>query len=185
MGAHRGVAASAVPPLLTGPLFLFLLGGFAPAAAPRAAAPSAGEVTVEVPGPLRMGAFARPRHLRVPPGFRVSLVAVVPGVRFGVFGPDGRLAVSQTRAGRVVALDASGRGSVLASGLDRPHGLAYRGSVLYVAETGRVVRLPRPGVVEVVTTDLPAGGMHFTRTLGFGPDGGLYVSVGSDSPPLR
>src|SRR5579884_3820569 len=104
MGAHRGVAASAVPPLLTGPLFLFLLGGFAPAAAP-----SAGEVTVEVPGPLRMGAFARPRHLRVPPGFRVSLVAVVPGVRFGVFGPDGRLAVSQTRAGRVVALDASGR----------------------------------------------------------------------------
>jgi len=55
-----------------------------------------------------------------------------------------------------------------------------------VAETGAVKRLTDDNGdlvaerTERVTRDLPAGGMHWTRTLGFGPDGGMYVSAGAD-----
>jgi glucose/arabinose dehydrogenase len=115
----------------------------------------------------------------LPAGFRIALFAILPGVRFGTVAPDGRLVVSQMREGRVLALDAEGRSTVLASSLRLPHGVAYRNGVLYVAETGRVDRIPKPGEVVPIVSDLPTGGGHFTRTLGFGPDGGMYVSVGS------
>ncbi len=137
------------------------------------------EAALEVPPALRVGPFARERRLRVPAGFHIAVFAQIPGVRFGTVAPDGRLVVSQMREGRVLALDSNGHATVLASGLRLPHGLAYRNGVLYVAETGRVVRVPRPGETVTVVPDLPAGGGHVTRTLGFGPDGGMYVSVGS------
>lgn len=137
------------------------------------------EATIGVPTPLKIGPFARQRRLRVPAGFRIAVFAILPGVRFGTVAPDGRLVVSQMREGRVVALDAEGRAAVLASGLRLPHGVAYRNGVLYVAETGRIDRVPQPGEVVPIVTDLPTGSGHVTRTIGFGPDGGLYVSVGS------
>lgn len=137
------------------------------------------DVVLEVPGPLKTGPLADPRRLRLPAGFHIAVFDVVPGVRFGTVAPDGRLVVSQMGAGRVLALDAKGQVQVLASGLRAPHGVAYRNGVLYVAETARVDRIPRPGEVVPIVPDLPTGGGHFTRTIGFGPDGGLYVSVGS------
>jgi glucose/arabinose dehydrogenase len=108
-----------------------------------------------------------------------------------VFDEQGVLHASLTRAGRIVALPDRDRDGAadervtVREGLDRPHGLAFRADWLYVAETGRVVRLRgSPGSLargepEVVVGDLPSGGGHFTRTLGFGPDGAMYVSVGS------
>lgn len=67
---------------------------------------------------------------------------------------------------------------------------------LYVGETHRLIRLrdtngdfkadePDSGEQEVVVPNLPAGGQHFTRTVGFGPDSGLYVSVGSSCNACR
>jgi cytochrome c553 len=57
---------------------------------------------------------------------------------------------------------------------------------LYVAESGGVRRLrfdpvsrTASGPPEAVVSGLPAGGGHWTRTLRFGPDGHLYVSIGS------
>jgi glucose/arabinose dehydrogenase len=74
----------------------------------------------------------------------------------------------------------------LLSGLDRPHGLALRDGYLYVAEMTSVGRIAfdaasrkTSGTFERVITGLPGGGNHWTRTIGFGPDGFLYVSVGS------
>ncbi|MFZ3063104.1 MAG: PQQ-dependent sugar dehydrogenase, partial [Actinomycetota bacterium] len=60
----------------------------------------------------------------------------------------------------------------------------------YIAETNRVTRynyvylLTYPVTFkisspQVLVPDLPSNGGHFTRTLGFGPDGKMYVSVGS------
>ena len=137
------------------------------------------EVTVEMPQTLRTGPLERERRLHLPVGFHIAIFAQIPGVRFGTGAPDGRLVVSQMREGRVLALDSDGHATPLASGLRLPHGVAYHNGVLYVAETARVVRAPRPGEVLTVVPVLPSGGGHFTRTLGFGPDQWMYVSVGS------
>jgi glucose/arabinose dehydrogenase len=153
--------------------------GMASRAAAPNGAPALVDTVLEVPAPLKLGPLAPGRRLRLAAGFRIGVLAVVPGVRFGTVAPDGRLVVSQMREGRVLAIDATGRVQVLASGLNLPHGVAYRNGVLHVAETGRVDRVPRPGEVVPIVPDLPTGGGHVTRTLGFGPDRGMYVSVGS------
>jgi glucose/arabinose dehydrogenase len=131
--------------------------------------------------------------LRVPPGFRVSVFARELGpARFLALDPRGTLLVSVPRAGRVLALpdlDRDGQADrvvPVVEGLELPHGLAFHEGALYVAETGRVIRLAydpsawravSPPVT--VVPDLPARGGHWTRTIAFGPDGWLYVSVGS------
>jgi glucose/arabinose dehydrogenase len=71
----------------------------------------------------------------------------------------------------------------LVQALDAPSSLALQDGYLYVGETRAVSRYPYDlsgpvGVREVVVPDLPAGG-HSTRTVLFGADGLLYVSIGS------
>jgi len=125
-------------------------------------------------------------RLALPRGFRVAVYAEpLAGVRFMALGPEGSVYASLTRTGRVVRLtDADGDGraervETVASGLDLPHGLAFRGETLYVAETHRVVRFDRLGQPPaVVVPNLPANGGHFTRTIVFRGDD-LFVSIGS------
>jgi glucose/arabinose dehydrogenase len=132
--------------------------------------------------------------LSVPDGFAVDLWATgLPNARFLRFTPAGDLLLSTPRSGRVVLLerDANGDGRTdgvrtLLEGLDRPHGLDLRNGWLYVGETGAIARVRfdaasgrTEGPVERIVSDLPAGGNHWTRTIRFGPDGWLYVSVGS------
>ncbi len=138
------------------------------------------------------GAETLPHPISLPKGFTISVYASgLPGVRMMALSPQGDLTVTQSRAGRVLLLPDRNRDGkpdkmvIVAKDLDRPHGLAWRGEDLYVAETGAVVKLRDAngdGIAETketVTRDLPEGGMHWTRTLGFGPDGNMYVSVGS------
>ncbi len=124
--------------------------------------------------------------LTLPQGFTIGLYAEqLGGVRFMALGPDGDVYASLTGAGRVVRLGDSDhdgvadRVAIVAQGLNQPHGLAFRGDTLYVAETNRVVRFDAPGAAPtVVVANLPAGGGHFTRTILF-QDDRLFVSVGS------
>lgn len=126
--------------------------------------------------------------LHLPPGFAISLFAKdLPGAR--VMAPDqfGNIWVSQTSEGVVSLLEITD-GKVRSQhpvfrDLQKPHGLAFdpaHPGLLYIAEEHRIRRVAtyRDDPAEDVVT-LPAGEGHFTRTIGFGPDGALYVSVGS------
>jgi glucose/arabinose dehydrogenase len=136
-------------------------------------------------------------RFRVAPGYRLELFAQdLPNARVMRFSPGGELIVSQPRDGRLTLVlpDADGDGRSdgqreLIGGLDRPHGFDFHDGFLYVGETGSVARVPYrergPGTITVEATPerivqgLPPGGNHWSRTLRFGPDGGLYLHVGS------
>lgn len=140
--------------------------------------------------------------LNIPAGFHISLFSSKIGpLRFMAFSPDGILFVSMPSVaglyggsgindGKVFALpDRDGNGTAdevktVLSGLHLPHGLAFHGGYLYVAEEGAVARYPYTtggilGGREVIAT-LPTGGEHLSRTITFSSAGKMYVSVGSD-----
>ena len=162
--------------------------------APRVGAPIAAVLLAWVSSGAGPAAGADlPGPIALPPGFSISAFASGLGSpRFMAWSARGDLLVSIPRRGQVVGLRDTARAGradrtwMVAEGLDLPHGLAFRDpQTLYVAETGRVVRYrydPGTGAASsptAVVPDLPARGVHFTRTIAFGPDGGLYVSIGS------
>jgi glucose/arabinose dehydrogenase len=124
--------------------------------------------------------------LRVPPGFKVSVFAQnLQGVRYLALGPDNAVYASQPASGLIVKLTDTNRDGVadtavtILRGLHGPFGIAFRGDTMYVAEVNDVIRFD-PGRTEPVTVvpRIPSGG-HSTRTILFGPDGKLYLAVGS------
>lgn len=129
----------------------------------------------------------------LPDGFTISKFADVPGARLAVLTSTGDILVSATYDDKVFLLtpDSDGDGTsddqrVLLSGLNDPHGMALQGDYLYVAEVGRILRYGFDAAARTITSDaeviydgLPAGGNHFKRTINFGPDGKLYLTIGS------
>ncbi len=159
-------------------------------------------VPLAVPAHLRSGPFATARGLTLPPGFAINVFAAgLPGARLLAYAPNGDLFLSRTEGNEIVVLpdrDRDGTSDdtkVFAGGLAKPHGLAFRDGYLYVAQEASVIRFPYApgdqvarGPAETIVPTLPsgpgvglAGGVnHDTRSLVFGTDGKLYVSVGSD-----
>jgi len=91
--------------------------------------------------------------------------------------------------GRLLMLTDNGGGpdvKVFATGLNQPSSVAFWQDWVYVGETNEVVRfrasgnaLTPQGAREIVVPNLPTGGGHWTRTVAFGPDGKLYIAIGS------
>ena len=149
------------------------------------------KVQLEVPAPLAAGWLAEPRSLEIYPGLKVSVFASgLQGPRMLAFSPAGDLYVSLPSKGQVVVLPDRNRDGVadrqlvFRGGLDRPHGLSFSGKDLIVAENGRLVRLIdtdadlKADGLEVLTTDLPDGGGHWTRSL-VTTDQAWFVAAGS------
>jgi glucose/arabinose dehydrogenase len=121
-------------------------------------------------------------------GLDIGVAATdVPSARVIAQSPTGELVVSQMFEGKVTQLtDHDGDGvfedrTTILRDADVPHGLAFVGDVLYLATTGQILRLDRwwDGSSAHEVAKLPGWGTHQTRTLALGPDGKLYVSVGS------
>jgi glucose/arabinose dehydrogenase len=134
------------------------------------------------------------QRLTVREGFRLGLYAGdVPKARFLRATAGGDLLVSQPRLGQILLLgrDADGDGrsdrrEVLLKDLDRPHGIDVGDGWLYIGESGAVGRIAFDaasgavsGSYERILSGLPAGGNHWSRTVRLGPDGWLYVTIGS------
>lgn len=131
-------------------------------------------------------------HLVPPKDYRVSIFAdELNAPRLMRVIPAGLL-VSLPHEGKVVLLrDENNDGvaddrQVVLENLNQPHGLDVYDGWLFVAETDAVGRAPFDSDAGVVTgryqhilPGLPSGAGHWTRTVSVGPDGWLYVTVGS------
>jgi glucose/arabinose dehydrogenase len=137
--------------------------------------------------------------LRVPEGFEVRVVMRdLVNPRMLAVGPDGSLYVTSPALSEVWRLrDLNGDGdtrdegeqSIVASKADSPdlggvHGIAIAGIDVYLASVKAVFTATLAdgqfASLRKIVDDLPDGGQHPNRTLAVGPDGKLYVSVGSD-----
>ncbi|MDO8515621.1 MAG: PQQ-dependent sugar dehydrogenase [bacterium] len=127
--------------------------------------------------------------LTIPSGFKMQVFAKdLAGARVLRFDSDGNLWVSLMGKGVVAKLTLE-NGSLkeqkeVFTGLNKPHGLAFDPDdkkMLYIAEEGRVAKydVTQPGKAGEKILDLPTGGNHVSRTIAFGPDKKLYITVGS------
>ena len=141
--------------------------------------------------PLKSDAVST--KLKVAEGYSIELFSrQLKGPRMLEFSPSGHLLISQPGSGEILIFRRQKNGGlnttpvILLAGLNRPHGLDIWGQWLYIAEMNQVIRIPfddKKGIVsgkiEVIVNDLPSGGNHRSRTLVFGPDEKMYVSIGS------
>ena len=123
-----------------------------------------------------------------PPGYAIEIFADgVPSARVMARDQFGNFWVSQTGEGTISHLIVE-EGRVVGKtlvfrNLRKPHGLAFDPddpAILYIAEQDKIsrVRIYSDERMEKII-DLPPGEHHITRTIGFGPDKRLYVSIGS------
>lgn len=133
-------------------------------------------------------------RFKLPDGYKIGVFASgLPNARVMVVTSAGDIVVSLPRVGEIalVKADRDGDGQsdgteILLRGLNKPHGITIKGEYIYIAENHQISRYifdgasgDVTGAQEVIFTGLPVGGNHWTRTIAFGPDGRLYVTVGS------
>jgi len=139
-------------------------------------------------------------RIKLPPGFKISLYALVPGARHMAVGPQGKVIFVGTVGPKVYAVtnDASSGATVevseFASAIEMkaPNGVCFaRDGTLYVAELNRVLSFPgaeaayqNPSIMAKVIVEqgklIPAeeGTGHNLRVCRVGPDGKLYIALG-------
>lgn len=150
--------------------------------------------TVQVNPDLAQPPFDQPRQALIPPEWTLSVWARIPKARLMAWAPDGSLLVSVPSSGQVVRVVPSGAGqrlSVPLDGLDQPHGLAFSGSTLYVAESDQIDtydyadgalanrRTVVAGLPDAKSPDLRGAYSHALKSVAIGPDGAVYFSIGS------
>ena len=137
--------------------------------------------------------------VKLPPGFSISLYASgIPNARSMVFGDKGTLFAGTRFVGNVYAIvEKNGKREtkIIAKGLHRPNGVAFKNGALYVAELSRIIRfdnieanLDNPPKPVVVFDSLPKDEPHGWTFMKLGPDGWVYFQIGapgnSVSPPV-
>jgi len=137
--------------------------------------------------------------LNAPAGFKVNLFAEVPQARWLALTPDGRVLCVSSKTDTIFLLpDANGDGVAdsretfadkQANDINLPFGMAFADGWFFVGNTDRVIRFPfQEGMKRIegkpqLVIQLPGQGynQHWTRNVIPAPDGGLFVSVGSET----
>ncbi len=140
-------------------------------------------------------------RIKLPPGFKISLFARVPGARHMAVGPQGKVIFVGTAETKVYAVTVDAASGVAggvsefvpAIEMNVPNGVCFgKDGILYVAEVNRVLSFPRaeddyqdPSIraKAIVAQDklIPVedgGTSHSARVCRVGPDGKLYIALG-------
>ena len=174
--------------------------GAAPAAAPPSAGiavdrPSRGseaaaKLAPVAPPPIAAAPDKLPTaKLKVPAGFNIEVYAAgMANARSLAVGDKGTVFVGSRLVDKVYAIvnkDGKREVKVLASGLYRPNGLAFKDGTLYIAELSKISKIEKvednldnPPKPTVIFDKLPKDEAHGWKFIGIGPDNKLYVPVG-------
>jgi glucose/arabinose dehydrogenase len=129
-------------------------------------------------------------QLKLPKGFKIEVYAGgIPDARSIRIGDKGTVFVGNRTRDKVYAIvDKGGKREVkvIASGLDRPNGLAFKDGTLYIAEGTRISKMEKiednidnPPKPVVIYSDFPNHQSHGWKFMALGPDNKLYVNVGA------
>lgn len=131
------------------------------------------------------------KHIKLPPGFRISVFATdMQNARMLAVDPEtGNVYLTRRTEGDVVLLqdaDNDGKADRKQTVAARPqmHGIAIHKKRMYLATVNDVYVADinadgTLGNLQRIIDDLPDGGQHPNRTIAVGPDEHLYISVGS------
>jgi glucose/arabinose dehydrogenase len=126
---------------------------------------------------------------KLPPGFNVEVYAAgMANARSLALGDKGTVFVGSRLLDKVYAIannDGKRSVKVLASGLYRPNGVAFRNGTLYIAELSKVSKIDKvednldnPPKPTMIYDNLPKDEAHGWKFIAIGPDNKLYVPVG-------
>jgi glucose/arabinose dehydrogenase len=157
----------------------------------RPEAEGAAKLAPITPPPIPTPAARLPvAKLKVPQGFKVEVYASgMANARSLAQGDKGTIFVGSRLVGNVYAVrekDGQREMKVIASGLHRPNGVAFKDGTLYVAELSKVWRFPdieahidSPPKPALISDDFPKDEPHGWKFIAIGPDDKLYVPVGA------
>jgi glucose/arabinose dehydrogenase len=129
-------------------------------------------------------------QLKLPKGFRIEVYASgIANARSLRVGDKGTVFVSNRQLDKVYAVvdkDGKREAKVIASGLDRPNGLAFLNGTLYIGEGTNISKLEKiedqldnPPKPVVIYDELPNHQSHGWKFIAIGPDNKLYINVGA------
>jgi glucose/arabinose dehydrogenase len=173
----------------------------APAAAPAPLPPgspmigrpdneAAAKLAPVAPPPLAAAPDKLPTaKLKLPPGFNIEVYAAgMANARSLALGSKGTVFVGSRLVDKVYGIEnKDGKRSVkiVASGLYRPNGVAFKDGTLYIAELSKVSKIDKvednldsPAKPVVIYDKLPKDEAHGWKFIAIGPDNKLYVPVG-------
>lgn len=132
----------------------------------------------------------RMQGLKLPPGFTIEKFAENMGEpRMLAVSERGDVYVTERENSEVIMLQDTNRDGKadlkeVVAQLNKVHGINIRGSKMYLATVKEIYQAQispegRISEPQLVVSNLPDGGQHPNRTLAFGPDRKMYVSIGS------
>jgi len=146
-------------------------------------APVAGPPIAAAPDKLPLA------KLKVPAGFNIEVYAAgMANARSLALGDKGTVFVGSRLVDKVYAIvNKDGKRSVkiVASGLYRPNGVAFKDGTLYIAELSKISKIDKiednldnPPKPTVIYDKLPKDEAHGWKFIAIGPDNKLYIPVG-------
>jgi glucose/arabinose dehydrogenase len=127
--------------------------------------------------------------LKLPPGFNLEVYAAgMANARSLAEGDKGTVFVGSRLVDKVYGIvnkDGKRSVKVIASGLYRPNGVAFKNGTLYIAELSKVSKIDKiednldsPPKPTMIYDNLPKDEAHGWKFIAIGPDNKLYVEVG-------